>query len=200
MTCLPIGMRCSSSCVCGSLITMQRLPRTLAAEVHDAVDLGDLGGVLGRRASNSSATRGRPPVMSLVLDSYGASWPCRVPATILVAFVHDDVRARRNRVAGEAPVVIGDDDLRVQVFLVLDDDHGFLAGGLVHLLLHRHAFDDVVELHGLPAFSEMNRHVVGIPLDEGASPFLTLPPSSTEMTAPMTRCGSPARGRRRRGW
>ena len=63
-------------------------------------------------------------------------------------------------------LVVADDDLRVQIFLVFDDDHGFLAGGLVHFLLHRDAFDDVVELHLAGLLGE-NRHVVRIPLHEG---------------------------------
>ena len=53
----------------------------------------------------------------------------------------------------------------MQIFLVLDDDHGFLAGRLVHFLLHRHAFDDVVEFNLAGLFGK-NRHVVRIPLDE----------------------------------
>ncbi len=68
--------------------------------------------------------------------------------------------------ADRLAVVVEDDDLRMQIFLVLDDDHGFLAGGLVHFLLHRDAFDDVVELH-LAGFLGENRHVVRIPLHEG---------------------------------
>ena len=61
-----------------------------------------------------------------------------------------------------------DDDLRVQILLVLDDHHGFLAGGLIHLLLHGHALDDVVELH-LAGLLGKDRHVVRIPLDEGVA-------------------------------
>ena len=37
----------------------------------------------GRRASNNSATRGRPPVMSLVLDVLRGVLAINVPATIL---------------------------------------------------------------------------------------------------------------------
>ena len=122
----------------------------------------------GRRASNSSATRGRPPVMSLVLEVLRGVLAMSVPATILSPSLHDDVRAGRNRVVGATgfALVVHDDDLRMQIFLVLDDDHGFLAGGLVDFLLHRHAFDDVVELHLAGLLGE-NRHVVRIPLHEG---------------------------------
>ena len=62
-------------------------------------------------------------------------------------------------------LLVGDDDLRVQIFLVLDDDHGLLAGRFIHFLLHRHAFDDVVEFHSTGLFRK-NRHVVRVPLHE----------------------------------
>jgi hypothetical protein len=95
------------------------------------------------------------------------------------------VRAGGNRVAGERLALARrDDDLRMQILLVLDDDHGLLAGGFVDLLLHRHALDDVVELHRARLLGE-NRHVVRIPLHEGLA-LLHLAPSATEMTAPMT--------------
>ena len=58
----------------------------------------------------------------------------------------------------------------MQIFLVLDDDHRFLAGGFVHFLLHRDALDDVVELHAA-GFLGKNRHIVRVPLDEGLAFF-----------------------------
>src|SRR5262245_22538201 len=61
---------------------------------------------------------------------------------------------------------VEDDDLRVQIFFVLDDDHSFLAGGLVSFLLHRDALDDVMELHLAGLFGK-NGHAVRVPLDEG---------------------------------
>ena len=76
------------------------------------------------------------------------------------------MRAGRNRVIRhDLALVVADDDLRMQIFLVLDDDHCFLPGRLVHFLFHRHAFDDVVELH-LAGLLGKNRHVIRIPLDE----------------------------------
>ena len=74
--------------------------------------------------------------------------------------------AGRNRVVGRGLAsVVADDDLRMQIFLVLDDDHGLLAGGFVRLLLHGDAFKDVVELH-LAGLLGQDRHVVRVPLDE----------------------------------
>src|SRR5208282_1091629 len=82
----------------------------------------------------------------------------------LVAFGHADVGAGRNRVVGNGfAVIVANDDLRVQIFLMFDDDHGLLAGGFIGFLLHRDVLDDVVELHTTGLLGE-NRHVVGVPL------------------------------------
>ena len=85
----------------GSLMTMQRLPRTLGPKstMPSIFEISDAS--FGRRASNNSATRGRPPVMSLVLDVLRGVLAINVPATILSPSFDDDVRAGRNRVIGE---------------------------------------------------------------------------------------------------
>ena len=89
----------------------------------------------GRRASNSSATRGKPPVMSFVLAIFRGVLASMRASLNFLAFRHGDVRAGRNRVAGEDFLVfIHDDDLRMQILLVLDDDRAFDAGLLVDLL------------------------------------------------------------------
>ena len=67
-------------------------------------------------------------------------------------------------------LIVADDDLRVQIFFVLDDDHGLLARGFVRLLLHGDAFDDVEELHLAGLLGE-DRHVVRIPLNEDVALF-----------------------------
>ena len=80
----------------------------------------------GRRASNNSATRGRPPVMSFVFAACAASWPSTW-APRSSRLLHDDVRPPESGSwRGFASLVVHNDDLRMQVFLVLDDDHGFL--------------------------------------------------------------------------
>ena len=56
-------------------------------------------------------------------------------------------------------------DLRMQVFLVFDDDRAHQAGGLVELLLNRNAFDQVVEMDDAGHLRQ-HRHVVRIPLHE----------------------------------
>ena len=62
---------------------MQRLPRTLAPKSTMPSILEISAASFGRRASNNSATRGRPPVMSLVLDVLRGVLAISVPATIL---------------------------------------------------------------------------------------------------------------------
>src|ERR1017187_6279459 len=137
-----------------------------AAEVHDALNLGNLSGVLRpaglkkfgharQTAGDVLGLRG----LSRRLGHQGAGHD-------LVAFTNHDVRARRNRVVGQGlALIIVDDNLRVQIFLMLDDDHGLLARGFVGFLLHGDTFDNVEELH-LAGFLGKDRHVVRVPLDE----------------------------------
>ena len=63
-------------------MTTQRLPRTLAPKSTNPSILEISEASFGRRASNNSATRGRPPVMSLVLDMRRGVFAISVPATI----------------------------------------------------------------------------------------------------------------------
>ena len=80
---------------------MQRLPRTLGAEVHDAVDLGDLGGVL-RPAGFEQLGHARQTAGDVLgLGRLARRLGHQRAGDDLVAFVHDDVRAGRNRVVGE---------------------------------------------------------------------------------------------------
>ena len=62
--------------------------------------------------------------------------------------------------------LVDDDDLRMEIFLVLDDDRADLLGRFVHLALHGHALDDVAEFNLAGLFRE-DRNVVRIPLHEG---------------------------------
>ncbi len=144
-----------------------RLPRTVPPISTMPSIFAISAASFGRRASNSSATRGRPPVMSLVfaiLRGVLASTRARLN---LLALLDDDVRAGRNRVAREHLVglVVHDDDLRVQIFLVLDDHGAHHAGRFVHFAFDRDAGDHVAEFHLAGLFRE-DRHVVRIPLHE----------------------------------
>ena len=57
---------------------------------------------------------------------------------------------------------VDDDDLGVEVFLVLGDDHALFAGFLVHLVGHGDAGNHVAEFD-LAVFLGEDRHVVRIP-------------------------------------
>ena len=85
----------------------------------------------------------------------------------LLAFLDLDMSAGGNRIAGEDFLLFADDDdLRMQVLLVLDDNRSHDAGRFVDFLADRHALDHVAELDPSRLFRD-DRHVVGIPLDEG---------------------------------
>ena len=124
-----------------------RLPRTVPPISTMPSIFAISAASFGRRASNSSATRGRPPVMSLVLAILRGVLASSAPAWIFLPSLDDDVRAGRNRVARERLrlLVAHDDDLRVQIFLVLDDDRAHQAGRFVDFALHRDACDHVAE-------------------------------------------------------
>ena len=138
-------------------------------KVEHAVDLGDLGGVLGlaglKQLGHARQTAG--DVLGLAgfargLGEQGAGGD-------LVVLVHLHVRAGgdgivRDRVA----FLILNDDLRVQVFLVLNDDHRILARGGIDLLFHRDTFNDVVEPDGANLLGQ-DGHVVRIPLHKRAA-------------------------------
>ncbi len=129
MTCLPIGMRCSSSePVCGSLMINAALAANVRAKVHDAVDLGDLGGVLrtarfeqfGHARQTAGDVLGLGGFARRLGHQRAGDESCRLRSTTMCA-------PEGIGVVGENfLLVVDDDDLRMQIFLVLDDDHGLL--------------------------------------------------------------------------
>ena len=103
--CLPIGIRCSSwSPVVGSrdqqlaaaALRCRRTPRGRRSWRSPPRPSG-------WRASNSSATRGRPPVMSLVRRLLRGVFASMAPASTSSPFVHHHVRAGRNACRSPAP-------------------------------------------------------------------------------------------------
>src|ERR1051326_1039360 len=136
-------------------------------EVHDTVDLGDLRGVLGparlKQFGNPRQTAGD----ILGLGGFARRLGHERAGDDPVPLGDDNVRSGRNRVIGRGLVlIIEDDDLRVQIFFVFDDDHGFLAGGFIHLLFHGHPLNDVGKFH-FAGFLGEKRDIIRIPLDEG---------------------------------
>src|SRR5260221_7908500 len=136
------------------------------AEVHEAVNLGDLGRVF-RTAGFKQLGHARQTAGDVLgIGSLAGRFRHQRSGHDLVAFVEHDVPAGGDRIVGhDFALVIADDDLRVQIFLVVNDDHGLLAGRLVHLLLHGDTLDDVME-PDLAGLLGKDRHIVRIPLDE----------------------------------
>jgi hypothetical protein len=118
---------------------------------------------LGLRASKSSATRGRPPVMSLVLVVVSRGILAMTSPASTSGPRARDVRADRQQVArASAPAAFVVSPVSSSLIEMrgrlsgprLDDDLARQAGDLVELLLHGDAFDDVAELHGAADLGE----------------------------------------------
>ena len=83
-----------------------------------------------------------------------------------VALGDRDLRADGNRISRERLVLrVADFDLRIEIFLVLDDDGRDAARRFVEFALHGDAGDHVLECERAALFGE-NRNVVRIPLRE----------------------------------
>ena len=168
----------------------------------------------GERASNSSATRGRPPVMSRVFERLLRDPREHLADGHLLAVLDRDDRAELER---DVHRVVGAGELDLVAALVeqlhlrthalrrarraalrIDDDQRRQAGHVVDLLGDRHALLDVLELHGAGVLGDdrtrgrvpQRQHLAG--LDDVA----VLAPAASRRTAP---CGARARGRCRRG-
>ena len=107
-----------------------RLPRLRSPNSTTPSISAMMAGSFGRRASNSSVTRGRPPVMSCVpVISRGvlaSNWPGTTfspSSTSMKAFSGIEYTPRI------CPSLVLDHDLRMVVALVLDDDLALEAGG-----------------------------------------------------------------------
>ena len=150
-----------------SFLTMiVRLPRRFSSRSSTRPSISAMtAGSLGRRASKSSVTRGRPPVMSCVPPTSRGVLASRVPAVIICALLDLDARPFGDVVVGEdVPLGVLDQDLRVELALVLHDRPAGVARG-VDLDPHRLALDDVLEAD-LAADLGEDRDVVRVPLAE----------------------------------
>ena len=162
ITCLSFGIRYSWATPSRSVMTRRCLP--LVSLPNDTVPVisASRPASFGERASNSSATRGRPPVMSRVFEvscgmraSTSPTCTCCPSFTVmmrvdlegdvdrqlgardlhLLALVVDQLDARTQPLGLGDPAALG-----------IDHHQGRQAGDLVDLLGHRHAFLDVLEL------------------------------------------------------
>ena len=119
----------------------------------------------GLRASNSSTTRGRPPVMSLVLVVSRGILASTSPGEDLVAVLHHQVGARRHQVA-LAGLAALDHDGRLALLVRRVGDHlARQARDFVHFLVQRDAFLQVLEADRAADFGQ-DGEGVRIPLDQ----------------------------------
>jgi hypothetical protein len=95
--CLPLGTRYSTGSACRrfGLDRDAALVLVVLAEFTIAVDLAMIATSLGRRASNSSATRGRPPVMSLGLGAFARDTGQHVAGFTVCAILDRQDRVHR---------------------------------------------------------------------------------------------------------
>ena len=141
--------------ICRRTLPLVSLPNDTVPVISASMPLS-----FGERASNSSATRGRPPVMSRVFWPSTGMRASTSPRRQVLAVAHLDQRADReadrHRVvgAGDLHFVAGGveqldlrtHDLGRAAALRVDHDQRRQAGDLVDLLGDRDAFLDVLEL------------------------------------------------------
>ena len=131
-------------------------------------------GDFGRRASNNSSARGRPPVMSFVLACSRGILARTLAGVDLVAVLDLQVGPGRQEIPlqedGLAVLVLGlgvdDFDPGLELFILgFDDDLAHQPGDLVLRFLHRHLLDDVVE-DGETRFLGQDEGVERVPFGE----------------------------------
>jgi len=99
------------------------LPFDDLTDFNHAVNFRNNSRIFRFRASKSSATRGRPPVISRVLAILRGVLASNVPLGDLLPVFDHDMRGGRDRIKSEDFFVFAaNQKLRVQIFLVLDDD------------------------------------------------------------------------------
>ena len=149
--CLPLGIRYSRGSPPSSGVTnTRRLPRTSVPKDTMPSISETIANSLGLRASKSSATRGRPPVMSLVRVTSRGIFATTSPAATSSPSVADRYAPIGSSLSCSCSAVRTDHrDARPQRGILRLDDHlRRQTGELVHLLAHGLAFDDVHELRG----------------------------------------------------
>ena len=138
-----------------------------ATDLDDAVDLGDVGGVLRtaclEQLCNTWQTTG--DVLRLADFPWGS---CDTLACRNLGFLLDlDVRTGRNRVTGENVFgLVDNENLRVQILFVLDDHVSADTSRFVNLLSDRDTRNHVAEFD-TTGFLGDDWNVVWVPLNYG---------------------------------
>src|SRR5579884_2821764 len=134
---------------------------------NDAVDLGDLGSVLGtarfEQLGNARQTAGNV----FCLGDFARRFSQQRAGAHFLAFFHDDMGAGRDGIAGQHfLLLVHNHDLRMQIFLMLDDHCAHESGRFIHLAFDGDSSNHVAEFD-LAAVLGEDGDVVRIPLDEG---------------------------------
>src|SRR6266545_1356966 len=167
--CLPAGTSYSCASPSSGCTQISRLPRLISPNRTTPSTSEIVAGSFGRRASNSSATRGSPPVMSRVLyasrDTLASTWPAYTSwPSSTVSCAPSGMTKSRLFVA----LFLDDFDVRMELLLPVFDDHALApAGDFVQLLAHRLVVHDVHEPHQ-PAHVRHDRVRVRIPREQHA--------------------------------
>ena len=169
LTCTPRGSAYSRGSAPGSSGTMMifRWPLTMPPCLT-MPSISEMTAVSrGFRASNSSTTRGRPPVMSLVLVVSRGIFASTSPAdTISPSWTIKCACDRHVVLAVDLAVLALNLDRRLLLLVRrVDDDQAREAGDLVDFLVHRDAFENVLEADLARLLGE-DRERVRIPFDQ----------------------------------
>ena len=137
------------------------------AEIHDAINLSNLCSILRLARFKQFGYTRQTASNILSLGSFPRCLSQQSTGGNLVTFIHRHVGAGRDRVIRHGMALgVFHNHLRMEIFLVLDDHHGFLTGGRIQFVIHGHTLDNIVE-YDLTTLLRENRHVVRIPLHKG---------------------------------
>src|SRR5437762_1777084 len=147
------------------------LPADGPAHFDNAINLRDLSRIFGAAGFEKFRDSRETAADVFRLRYFTRSFREQRARANLLPFLDNDVRTRRNRVTGEHFLLLAHNhDLRMQIFLVFDNDRAHQAGRFVDVALNGDARNHVAEFN-LAAFIGKNRDVIGIPLHEGLALF-----------------------------
>ena len=140
-----------------------------STHLNNAVDFGNFSGVFWTARLKQFGDARQTTGNVFRLGDFSRRLGEQSASTHFLSFFNNDVRAGRDRIVRQHFLFLGhDDDLRMQIFLVLDNDRSHQAGGFIDIALDRDSRDHIAKFN-LAGFISQNRHVVRIPLHESFS-------------------------------
>ena len=147
----------------------------IALQVDDAIDLRNLCRILRTTGFEKLCHTRKTTRDILCLSDFSWSLGHSLPGLNFLSILHLDMCPRGNTISrNNCACSIHNRNLRMKILFVLDDHGADRLGGLIHLLLHRHPFKNILKLHS-PGFLRKNRDIIWIPLNEALA-FLDLAP------------------------